>query len=222
MFIPNKRAQTLLKEYAAKGISDSTYLEMLQLLLQHCPTMVGLLRLFHDSQHDLKCYKSPNEWSSFLCTLASPSPVCATVHYSDKLFHALKSFTDSPNPEDILKDMKTMQLLQKEIPVLFSLLQVVKTVPDPLVSIVKEMVYKSKAPFNNLSEEVGGTVSDEGDELSHFPQLPIIRSRAKYAADNVSKGKICTKRGTQHPTLLPGIFTIFCNHGNHLMQNIIF
>jgi hypothetical protein len=36
--------------------------------------------------------------------------------------------------------------------------------------------------------------------------------------------KICKKDGTRHPSLAPGIFTVYCNHGTCLcvamMQNV--
>ena len=49
--------------------------------------------------------------------------------------------------------------------------------------------------------------------MAFFPQLPVIRSRGSYRADRVRKEKICTKHTTGHPSLLPGVFVMFCQHG---------
>lgn len=54
-----------------------------------------------------------------------------------------------------------------------------------------------------------------------FPCLPKIRTRGVYEADRKSKQLICTKRTSKHPSLLPGVFTIYCEHGklqNHNYQ----
>ena len=60
-------------------------------------------------------------------------------------------------------------------------------------------------------------------ELSFFPQLKIYRERGNYICEHSSSSirnfEICNKKSSRHPTLLPGIFTIFCEHGKCLMLN---
>ena len=112
-----------------------------------------------------------------------------------------------------------MSQLQRTVPVLFDLLLSVETYPQQLMlSVLREMIKKSSVPFRNDDKTLWSDQPVEADEcvyksLSYFPNLPRVRNRRSYEADKSTKEKICTKRGSGHPSLLPGIFTIFCQHG---------
>lgn len=57
------------------------------------------------------------------------------------------------------------------------------------------------------------------DELSYFPSLEKYRNRGRFEKDKHLRQKdkeqydICQKKYLGHPSLLPGIFTLFCPHG---------
>lgn len=61
--------------------------------------------------------------------------------------------------------------------------------------------------------------------LAHFPKLPAYRQRPTFAADKVAGNTdlLCTKKSSRQPTLLPGLFTIYCRHGKilHLSPQFI-
>ena len=63
--------------------------------------------------------------------------------------------------------------------------------------------------MENLKDE------DVMHELAYFPCLPKIRDRGFYDIDSSSKAVGCTKQSSGHPTLLPGIFTVYCPHGKY-------
>ncbi len=78
--------------------------------------------------------------------------------------------------------------------------------------IIEELLLKANAPFQeNKDNEVAPIVSY--DEMSYFPHLPKCRERQVYTADSAGKVSTCTKKSSRHPTLLPGVFTLFCEHG---------
>ena len=59
-------------------------------------------------------------------------------------------------------------------------------------------------------------VKDKESEMGFFPSLPVKRSRGKFVMDRKPIKKEdgeCKKKAAGHPSLLPGIFTIFCEHG---------
>ena len=55
-------------------------------------------------------------------------------------------------------------------------------------------------------------------KLSFFPKLPIVRGTPVYAADHTNSCRTpddadsCRKYSSSHPTLSPGIFTLYCPH----------
>ena len=114
-----------------------------------------------------------------------------------------------------------MSQLQTKVPVLFDLLLSVESYPhQTMSSILQEMFRKSVIPFvkddnTSWSDQPVVTNKDESlyKSLSYFPNLPRVRERRRYEADKSTKEKVCTKRGVGHPSLLPGIFTVFCQHG---------
>ena len=68
----------------------------------------------------------PKVWCGLIAALATPSPVCALVHPSDKLFHLIERMKS----ENITVDPVAMQTLQQEIPVLFVLYTFQCCLPD--------------------------------------------------------------------------------------------
>ena len=58
--------------------------------------------------------------------------------------------------------------------------------------------------------------SDNPSPLRYFPSLPELRAPARYEADLQILAKetdSCRKLSYGHPTLSPGIFTVYCQHG---------
>ena len=91
-------------------------------------------------------------------------------------------------------------------------------------TLIEELWKKSNAPFTTQdSGEVYTANSSIDSDLYYFPALPKVRSRCSYVADKKSNDNICTKRTSKHRALLPGIFTLFCQHGMLLFMewNII-
>ena len=64
--------------------------------------------------------------------------------------------------------------------------------------------------YELINEE---TIEEHTEELSYVPQLTLCRNRGQYEADRVKSSRICAKYSTGHQTLLPGIFTLYCEHG---------
>ena len=194
------------------GLGDEELIELLGLLPVHAPFLVQLLKYLHGMvQHCGNKIVCPSDWKGFICALSSASPVCALVHPSHKLFDLLSQIAKSGRPTD----MESMQYLQQQCPVLFQLLRSVNTVPQPILAmILPELIKKAKAPFEAATELLNLPVDTEEDaELAYFPSLPKVRSRGFYQADKAKVTKACNKYSSTHPSLLPGIFTLFCQHG---------
>lgn len=212
VMISNKQTQVLLKEYAVKGITQEQFTQLLVLAGSHVPCILDLLHHLRKLD-DAKLIKAPSQWSDFIATIASSSPVCATVHPSDKLFLFLHKLSDATY--NVLGSVDSMQYLRMEIPVLFHLLQSLKYFPHKLLTpIIRQLIEKAAAPFTSSTITQPHLFETVSDDLSYFPKLPVNCPRPTYAADKKLQKKICTKKGTRHPTLLPGVFTIFCQHGN--------
>ena len=121
---------------------------------------------------------------------------------------------------ELRKDILLMHTLQEEFPLLFELFKSIDSLPyaalNSLYTILKKLLEKAYQPFQGCSSVDTQLQADDDTvaSISYFPCLPIIRARGTYKIDLNRKQAVCNKQSTGHPTLLPGIFTIFCNHGN--------
>ena len=152
--------------------------------------------------------KCPDHWVEFITALASSSSVCALIRPDPELHRVIRLIADG------LSSFETpmLCLLQQKCPILLNLFQRVDIPHQAMFSVFMELLERSNAPFVGESTQSildSDRIQDEG----YFPALSICRHRRCYSADTIKSSKICTKRGTSHPTLLPGIFTLFCSHG---------
>lgn len=112
-----------------------------------------------------------------------------------------------------------MELLQREVPILFDLVGSIKHLPKkqliPLIEDIISRVLASYPDVETQSESDNMQLAESViQELSYFPTLPKIRVRGGYETDKQSHSKLpgCTKKSSGHPSLLPGIFTLYCPH----------
>ena len=148
----------------------------------------------------------PCAWQKFLLCLSCNSPVCGYIHLSPELKEILV-----PLSNDITRSPTNLQVLQENFPVLFHLIKSEGKVNKCLSPIIDVLLEKCENPFKHEPFQL--PPNDVSNQLSYFPNYPKIRCRGYYNADNKRKGHVCTKKGFGHPSLLPGIFTIYCQHG---------
>lgn len=208
------RTRCLLKDFCSKGITLLEFSELEQLITLHAPPMASLLLfLKQEINTSLPTILCPQKWSKFIGALSCSSAVCALVHPSAKLFALLEKIAT----EDVTMNPTDMQLLQQEIPVLFEVLSSTAHLPrKALVPLCNSIIEKAKAPFTSESDEVEAEPENKSvlEELAYFPSLPKVRARGMFESDQHNQKVIkCTKQSSGHPSLLPGIFTLFCPHG---------
>ena len=218
MFIDHQEARKLLSQYCSKGLQkDVTHL--LELIDTHAKCILPLLKHLISSKNDQSLeWRCPQPWIAFVQSLASTSPVCAYVHTSDEIKGLFKKM--QAEEYDVTRTPDSMKLLQYYVPILFNLVKNLSSYPHTLLSpILQTLLDKAEAPFAGEHEVHATKSCDLSDtELQHlgfFPQLPLVRNRGSYVADGskYSEFSLCNKYSHGHPSLLPGVFTLFCQHG---------
>ncbi len=118
---------------------------------------------------------------------------------------------------NIQKNPETLHCLQNEAPILFAVLRDLP-VEEPLLRLFKCLKTKVKDTFRQDAHALK-TVSrsTSGNRFSYLPNWPVINERGANKQDliksNKKKDLECTKDYRGHPTLMPGIFTLYCKHG---------
>lgn len=157
----------------------------------------------------------PRPFMKFFRCISSVSPVCSYFPNSAAFLHLMSKLKDG---EDIRKDPQNLLQLQALAPVIFALLSNIQTMPpvellnlfDHLKSFVIETFKKNPHPLLT-------PVPVESEKpFSFLPNWPVLNIRGLYKKDFECSRKpnvACNKDYRGHPTLMPGIFTLYCKHG---------
>ena len=223
VFIAHPETRKLLLRYSLKGIENDMHSHLLELIDEHAKSIAPLLRHLTSTRNDADSvtsleYRCPQPWTPFIQSLAAKSPVCALVHCSDQVKSLLTMMITEEC--DVTKTPAHMILLQHYVPVLFNLIKNLGSYPHHLLApILQALIDKAEAPFSGQQgvhdEKPSISSVAELHHLGFFPQLPIRCSRGNYVADGKKQTDvgICNKNSHGHPSLLPGVFTVFCQHG---------
>ena len=192
------------------GVSETTTAS-LHIELQRCAPALDMFLSWCISFYGSDV-SFPPPISALFIALGKSSPVCALFPQLDSLEELYQKLV---NNEPVKQFPHDMLLLQQSSPLLFDIIRIIEgdQVPDVLCTLVNDLLHKAEAPFgvNSLADS-GSQNTNEAHDLEYFPALPIVRSRGDYSFDAISPN-ICTKRSNRHPSLLPGIFLLLCQHG---------
>lgn len=89
--------------------------------------------------------------------------------------------------------------------------------PVELLDLLEVLLNKAEESYPVNKTNIPDKINTSPD--SFYPALPSVRSRGRYEMDNSGSKKKqhnetdCTKRSKGHPSLLPGVFCLFCEHG---------
>lgn len=212
--IADKKTRQLLKKFSlatqASPFSDSLFAELLVFAQLHSASLYCVLKCFSASKYP------PFAVQPLLRELSTPSPACSWIHPSSEMVETLHSIISGQSPRSNPAHLKVMQ---KFSPILFQVLSSSETeayLPE-LRLLLKDLLTVSLNPFASCQkpvEDVGSTCTESPSDMAYYPSLPVVRDRGVYVADRISTElDKCKKRSLWHPSLLPGIFTVFCPHG---------
>ena len=156
--------------------------------------------------------KLPNMFSNFITSLAFKSAVCGYIHPSEEVEQLIQSLVKGV---DVKCDPVMWQSLHNNIPVLFTLLEnsCGSSAPAELRPLVEELWELAMHPFDNCDIIDDSSFAVEEAKMSLFPSLSTCRPRGHYGMDEKKSDNSCQKKYKGHPSLLPGVFTVYCPHG---------
>eukprot|EP00794_Sanderia_malayensis_P010517 gene10517-11621_t len=248
ILISNKRCGSLLLRYAcsprrkAKKLTGEEMEELMSILKTDCLEVHDLLSHIQaccipiDHQYARESEKTKLEtvpftcsrvWMPFVEALGVATHVCGLIHQDNVLLTALENLVKANGAVSA----EILGIVRTKFPVLHDIVSTFEKFQCPiaLLPVLKILVEKSKQPFqdyNGVDAADDDLLLSEGESpehsiYSHWPCLTQSRRRGKYSVDKKGSKKdtmSCHKTSKGHPTLLPGVFTMFCKHGmNHLL-----
>ncbi|XP_028409484.1 uncharacterized protein LOC114532096 [Dendronephthya gigantea] len=152
--------------------------------------------------------------SKFIKDISCNTPICAILPLDEELRRVCDKIKRSVPVKEFPSDM---ELLQRKCPALFGIFSSLSDsfAPAEFIPLLTDLLNIADNAFKDREAPQDDSVVNPSSLLANFPSLKPVRGRGTYAAD---KGKQtfenpCTKKSGRHPTLLPGIFLIFCQHG---------
>jgi hypothetical protein len=115
---------------------------------------------------------------------------------------------------------RELKVLQDVAPVIASFvlkLPFGDPIPVDVCSLLDHLCELLLAPFQDTTSRAFPKPPAD-KKLSFFPSLPIVQGTPEYAADHTNSSRTpddadsCRKYSSSHPTLTPGIFTLYCPH----------
>lgn len=215
IFIDDQACRSLLSTYAKtatcnlelRNFLDSDMDQLVTMLTKHCPVLSELL-LFLD-----KPVPCPFACAELLSALSSTSPVCALILPTPPIICLVKSICTGM---EVCSFPHKWKLLHENVPIIYNLIcyHNATCLPQEYRKLVNEMLFKAQLPFlKNKHPVIPVSSTHVDDGCSYFPSLPKLRCRPMYKSDKKPDNFMCSKKYPGHPSLLPGIFTIFCPHG---------
>lgn len=173
-----------------------------------------------------KEYVLPKPHAQFIFELSRNGPVCGLVQIAgdkramDLLIAIYRDtegnydITDSTNSKDLTYLQETAPVLTQWMTLVHAQGQWDQNCRELLRLIVRNIAVS----VSNLPDTHNDLEPEAPNKLCCYPNLPKLRASLRYAADvgrskNDPKETNCRKESYGHPTLSPGIFTIFCPHG---------
>ena len=221
VFIEEAECRRLLRRYSETAedddslryFSDADAKKLLDCLQTYSPTLVPLIKSWGSI---VPC---DSRYAPLLKALSSSSPLCALIHPSPDVLDLVEKIA---NVYDVRCDPELWLKLQMSVPLLYQLLSVLDctSIPSILRPILLELNRIAVQCFENTIPEEHIDVFNEWNPCCYYPNLPTVRKRGVYKSDSARKDQTCTKVYRGHPSLLPGIFTLFCSHGRHVNLHV--
>ena len=152
--------------------------------------------------------------------LVSESPVCSYFPPADTF---LQLISEVKSGLEIRKHPRKLKLLLDYSPILFHALVEIPggKAPKELVDIFERLESKLQTTFKQDAHFLESTLSEQaGNTFSFLPNWTSINVRGFYKQDLISassqkkdRSQQCNKDYRVHPSLTPGIFTLYCDHG---------
>ena len=238
--ITNKTCRSLLLRYVdsrrrkKKPLDNEDFENLISSLQDESAAIASLVEHVHESygiddhqyagnvpSNQLKhqAFACPPNWAPFIESLAVSTPVCGLIHQDEELLATLEEFVASKGRVT----SESLFVFREKFPVFHSLIVSFPEFkcPEVLLPVMEMMIAKSKEPFRTNGDYTDSLRLAEDDAVpderySHWPSLRQIRRRGRYIVDDKADSKrqqSCHKMSSGHPTLLPGVFTMFCQHG---------
>ena len=232
VLIKSKKARDLLLKYSGYRRDRKPFTCPEMLTIKEFDQLIKLLRsdgflalaqLLDTLEKKYHGRIAPQPYRKFFFEIARNSPACRMVQIvgCKQTCDTLHAITEQSIDIFSSENHHLWKNIYEKAPVVASFLMLCHKDSDGVISrevfdVLNHILTTIQAPFNIQPPDPSFYPQpDSVNCLSYFPSLPQVHGNAVYEKDKsttVSETDICYKRSSRHPTLTPGIFTIYCPH----------
>ncbi|XP_070537887.1 uncharacterized protein [Ptychodera flava] len=238
VFIPSPQARKLLLQFAGLNphykyqtnlppvsLTSEQYRQLITLLQKHShlSSLTDVIQRISNNGTDLL---APPNYRSFLQDLARNSPSSSLLQSTDEVRtrHILKEVVIKGLNLFHSQHRDKLQVITQHAPLISDFIEAVSSngsLPLDVRYLLKDILKRCKvpAPMTEVSNQY--LQPNQGDlfkTLDFFPNMPKIHGAGNYKFDCREETRACRGLDTcnkfykGHPSLSPGIFTMYCKH----------
>ena len=215
ILISSKPTRIVLRKYIAnEAFTDEMRTELLSALESNAPYFQAFILWLESIYGNRDSFPI-----SVIHLLKCSSSESAVISYFPQEEEFMRIMDDICSGQSIKNNPEIMRKLELSSPIVYKFVQGLPTgnIDRPCVELflkMKDVVLSSSKEPHDLSQNV----PTESNSLSYFPCWPQCNNRGLYIADRnqiaaVKDATQCTKIHRGHPKLMPGLFTVYCEHG---------
>ncbi|XP_041931359.1 uncharacterized protein LOC121694974 isoform X1 [Alosa sapidissima] len=198
----------LLTKFVDDGLTPAEAIEMEGLAERHSAFLLPLLQACLEV--GMTCV---GPCRRIVQEVAKNSPACALLHPSERV-EAMVQDLEAMGYTGVEGHPQLLKTLAEECPLFFQMVGAEGAFPEVAVPIFRALHQKARGALMKPALDTPLTTMERDGDF--FPCLPLARDRGLFDADGErEQGCLtdCRKVGSRHPSLIPGIFTLFCKHG---------
>ncbi len=207
-----KNARRCLRDFSDRKESCLSFEDLVNVVQEHYPLLADFIGWCQRTYESIDMI--PPGILTFIRCLSSVSPVCHFFPASDPFLEIMRELK---NGLDIRKNPEKLHALQTLSPIVFRLIVELPSgiIPKELISLFDLLQLKSKVICVESHQLQPVPADDKTEKFSFMPNWPVLTERGRYKQDGVKSGKHedCNKAYRGHPSLMPGIFILYCEHG---------
>ena len=233
VMLKSKESRQLLQKYSGytrerkcarnpKQLTPSEFKRLQSLLTKEGAS--SLVQLITRLSQRAQLRIAPLPYHELFFELSLNTPICGILQVagSDEAIRVIRLLAKGVDIRQSCYQQQ-LKLLQDRAPLLASFilkLPFEDDIPDDVCTLINHLCDLAVAPYQVVAPPF--LPPPPVSKLSFFPNLPQIRGPYCYSVDQLSSCKhskntenedACRKYSSTHPTLTPGIFTVYCEHG---------
>ena len=232
VLIKTKKARDLLLQYSCfkrdrkpivcpQKLTDVEFKQLTEIL--HSDGFIALEKLLLKIEDEHQEKLAPVLYRRFFSEIARNAPACGMVQIAGckEACDTLKKVANRSIDVFMPQNSYYWNLLSKKAPVISSFLSlchqhISSEIPQEVFDLLGHISVTIQAPFKvSKADKFHYPEPNRTNSLSYFPSLPQLHGNAVYQIDKsrIAAGSdVCNKTSSKHPTLTPGIFTVYCPH----------